>query len=393
MKKQLIIIAAALIAVVSCTEPPVGSTPMDNVKPGPVTEVVIKNVPGGADISYNLPADEDLLYVKALYKLENGKDMNVQVSMYEDTLKVRGYANNLPHDIDIVTCDRSGNESDPVSVTINPEKSPIYAIIEGMQVIPAFGGVALKWENPTESAISVTLLRSIAKSPWEEMNTYYSNSLTAKQTARGMEAVETDFAVFVRDRWENTTDTLTCTVTPFYEEQLKPGTYKKYAMKGDSEISYGWDLGYALDGDLTQAWGWFSMPTVEGGNWPAQFTMRIEGGVSLSRVRIIQRHPEMWENGNPKVFTVWGSNNPSADGSYDSWTPLKTFTSVKPSGYESGQYSDEDKYVAENGEDFEFDPEFIAPYEYYRFEFLENWGGDNTFINLYEVLFWGQMNE
>ena len=53
-----------------------------------------------------------------------------------------------------------------------------------------------------------------------------------------------------------------------------------------------------------------------------------------------KRHPEMWENGNPKKFNVYATNNPSPDGSNDGWTLLKTFTSVKPSGYDSGQYGD-----------------------------------------------------
>ena len=118
--------------------------------------------------------------------------------------------------------------------------------------------------------------------------------------------------------------------------------------------------------------------------------MQFNTKVSLSRMKLVQRHGEMWENGNPKCFTVYGSNNPVDDTNDPAWVHLKDFTSVKPSGLPSGQYSDEDAYVAQNGEDFEFDPDKIDSYKYYRFEFTENWGGDNTFINFFELLFWGQ---
>ncbi len=390
MKKIALIIITAALAF-SCAEQPIGSIPMDSESPGPVTDIEVTNVPGGADISYKIPPDNDLLYVKASYELENGTQSSVMVSMYENKLQVRGFAKTMEHKVMITTGDRSGNESEPVYVTISPLRSPIFDVLESVTMEGTFGGVRLTWKNETKSALSVTLLKKVGNGKWEEINTYYSDAADGRQAARGMEAEEAEFAVFIKDRWENVSDTVTAMLTPIFEEQLPVGTYKKYAMAGDSEVSYGWDLGYALDGNTNQQYGWFSKPSVEGGVWPARFTIKIAGGALVSRVRIIQRHSEMWESGNPKKFNVYATNNPSADGSNDGWTLLKTFTSVKPSGYSSGQYSDEDKYVAQNGEDFEFDPEKVAKYEYYRFEFVENWGGDNTFINLYEIFFYGKI--
>jgi len=391
MRKIYLLTIFAAVALVSCQEESIGSIPLDSIAPGVVTDVKVENIPGGANISYTMPDDEDLLYVKAVYKLESGKDASVMTSMYGDTLKIRGFAHERSVDVKIISCDRSGNQSAPVIATINPKRSPIFDIMESLKAIQTFGGVQMSWENATKEAVAVTLLRKVG-SRFEDVITYYSDSRAAKQSARGLENEETEFGVFIKDRWDNYTDTTTFILTPLFEEQFPVGTYKKYKLAGDSDISYGWDLGYALDGDLTQPWGWFSKPTVEGGTWPAKFTVTIPGGAMLSRVRIVQRHPEMWENGNPKKFYVLGSNEPSNDGSEDSWTFIKEFTSVKPSGLPSGQYSDEDTYIAENGEDFEFDAENLADYEYFRFVFTENWGGDNTWINLYEVLFYGKLN-
>ncbi len=389
--KTHIYILIAVLWTGACTEPEIGSTAMDKVAPGNVTEVKFINVPGGADISYTLPNDNDLLYVKANYILENGKPMSVRVSMYEDTLRIRGFANEAPQRVELVTGDRSKNESGPVEITITPKRSAIYNILESLEMATAFGGIVLMWDNDTESDVAMTLLRRTGMGSYEEVNTYYTNARIGRQAVRGMESEEMEFAVYIRDRWENVTDTVRSTLTPLYEVQLPPGSYREYKMTGDSPVSYGWALGFALDGDLTQPWGWFATPSVDGGIWPSRCTISFTSQASLSRVRIIQRHPEMWENGNPKKFTLWGSNDPNPDGSYDGWTPLKTFTSVKPSGYPSGQYSDEDAYVAINGEDFEMDADKVAPYQYYRFEFTENWGGDNTWVNLFEILFWGQM--
>lgn len=390
MKKAMLFIPFLALAA-ACVEESVGSLSMDTEAPGQVTDIKVTNVPGGADITYQIPENEDLLYVKAYYNLENGRESNVMVSMYEDSLKIRGFSKPMEHEVRITTGDRSRNESEPVITKINPLRSPIFDVLDNLKMTSTFGGINLQWQNDTKSALAITLLKRISDRKWEEINTYYSNALKGNQSARGMEARTEEFAVFIRDRWENATDTITRTLTPLFEEQFPVGSYKKFAMKGDSEISYGWDLSYALDGDLTQPWGWFARPTVEGGVWPARFTVKIEGGAILSRVRIVQRHEEMWENGNPKKFRVLGCNEPKSDGSDDGWDVLQTFTSVKPSGYGSGQYSDEDAYVAKNGEDFEFPAGNTKRYEYYRFEFLENWGGDNTFINLLEVMFYGKL--
>ena len=81
MKKIVLIIISATLAF-SCAEQPIGSIPMDSESPGPVTDIEVTNVPGGADINYKIPSDNDLLYVKASYELENGTKSSVMVSMY-----------------------------------------------------------------------------------------------------------------------------------------------------------------------------------------------------------------------------------------------------------------------------------------------------------------------
>ena len=111
MKKYLYILIPALLLAASCQEEPIGSVPVDSVAPGAVTEVNVENVPGGANITYTLPDDEDLLYVQAFYTLENGTPANVMSSMYSDTLKIRGYANPADYPVQIVAYDRSGNAS------------------------------------------------------------------------------------------------------------------------------------------------------------------------------------------------------------------------------------------------------------------------------------------
>ena len=74
-EKELIFYLISLALFIACNEEPVGQTPLDNIAPGKVSDINVTNIPGGAYLTYKLPDDEDLLYVKAIYQLkeeENG---------------------------------------------------------------------------------------------------------------------------------------------------------------------------------------------------------------------------------------------------------------------------------------------------------------------------------
>lgn len=88
MKKNLFFILISLALFIACNEEPVGQTPLDNIAPGKVSDINVTNIPGGAYLTYKLPDDEDLLYVKAIYQLkEGGEWLNTRASLYTDTLK------------------------------------------------------------------------------------------------------------------------------------------------------------------------------------------------------------------------------------------------------------------------------------------------------------------
>lgn len=75
------------LMIVACTEVEKGQYAIDTVAPGTISNYSVTNKEGKSVITYDLPDDEDLLYVKASYKLNNGKDMEVKASAYVNELK------------------------------------------------------------------------------------------------------------------------------------------------------------------------------------------------------------------------------------------------------------------------------------------------------------------
>jgi len=99
-----------------------------------------------------------------------------------------------------------------------------------------------------------------------------------------------------------------------------------------------------------------------------------------------QAPDRLYSQQDVKRFEVWGSNDPAADGSWDSWTKLLTCESIKPSGLPTGQTSEEDVAYAKAGERFVF-PEGTPAVRYIRIKVLETWGEDN-WSTTSELTFW-----
>ena len=75
-----------------------------------------------------------------------------------------------------------------------------------------------------------------------------------------------------------------------------------------------------------------------------------------------------------KKFEIWGSNDPSSDGTYASWDLLGEYELVKPSGLPLTQQSQEDLEFAQDG--FDWPIPITAPkYRYIRIKNLENFAG------------------
>ena len=106
-----------------------------------------------AIITYTLPQDEDLLYVKAVYSLKEGVMSESRSSVYSDTLKVEGFGDTREREVKLIAVDRSKNESPEVVTKINPLEPPIAKIGETLDLIADFGGVQATWENPDRAEI------------------------------------------------------------------------------------------------------------------------------------------------------------------------------------------------------------------------------------------------
>ena len=402
MKKIIVLLSICTGMLVSCQEEYIGQYPTDGQAPGQVTNVTTKSVFGGGVIlSYTIPDDPDLQGVKAVYTLDTGKEVSTMVSAYSREIMLEGFASPTEHTARLYSVDKSQNESEPVTVTFTPLRSPIFDVFESLKISSDFGGAKLTWENPEMKDVIVNVSKAITEGSdvQEDVQNFYSSAPAGEGFIRGFDAVPVTFNVSISDKYGNKTETISQEVLPLYEEQIDGKTYWT-KWNGDPDIPY---RQYSKSYPITKLWDGKTMAASTSSNFfhtpagypfPVRFTFDMRQVYKLSRMKVYQRGGTwVYTHGNPKRFQVYGSLSPhasiSAESPEDQWIFLGEFESFKPSGLPLGQYTPEDSDRGAGGEDFTFPIELATEVRYIRFDVLETWGGTEM-IHISELEMWGQ---
>jgi Domain of unknown function/Domain of unknown function (DUF4959)/Domain of unknown function (DUF5126) len=377
-------ILASLLIICSCKREEPRVFKQDSTPPGTVANVTVVNLNGAAKISYTLPGEPDLLYVKALYETTNGAKQETKVSRYNNSLIVEGFGDTSTHKVLLYVADKSENVSAAVEVTVHPLEPPIWKVRRSLSVVPDFGGVNVKFTNTGEDDLALVVLANDSLGQFSPLTTRYTNLKEGNFSTRNMKDIPTQFGVYVRDRWGNLSDTLLVNLTPLFEELLDRTKMKEVVLPGDAPLGYGGSVSGLFDGNTSS--GFYH--TGDAARMPQWFTYDMGVTAKLSRLVWFMRPDYYYSLHNPKEVEIWGSNKPNPNGSFDdSWTLLATSTQVKPSGLPEGQLSQADIDAALAGWTVTF-PLNSPKVRYIRFKTLKNWS-NGTYVNFYELMMWG----
>ncbi|EHQ25007.1 DUF5000 domain-containing lipoprotein [Mucilaginibacter paludis] len=386
-----------LIAIAAgCKQDAINKPNVTNTNaPGVVSNVTVVNLNGKAALTYTLPGDKDLLYVKAVYQIGPGRTEEVKASNYSNTLTVVGFGDTLAHTVQLYAVNSSEVASAPVTVTVNPLTPAINLARRSLKVIATFGGFSLTCNNPTQENLAIIpLVDTTGKGKWVQtlgMDNVYSNAPVINSIERGQPAITRKYAFVVRDRWLNFSDTLFTSLTPLFEQLLPKSSWSNYVLPNDATLLYSYtNLPQIFDGNFNPGWPNILF-TVENAGTPQMVTLDLGKAHVFSRFQInpfLEVGNVYYVRGNQKDFEIWGSNNPNLNGALDaSWTLLTTCHVVKPSGSASGTETAADQAYAKSGWQFDF-PVLSQSYRYVRIRSLQNWQG-SYFMSMGEFTLWG----
>ncbi|MGV8136694.1 MAG: DUF4959 domain-containing protein [Mangrovibacterium sp.] len=391
--KKIIYFWIILVGLASCQEEERGQYATDDVPPGKVKDVRVVNVPGGAIITYTIPSDDDLLYVKVLYTMPDGSTDERESSVYSNELRIEGLARAKKQTVKLICGDRSGNESEPVLQEIEPLDSPIYSILESVQMSNDFGGIKTTWENPTGQDVILTFyVQDTLSNQMVELQSAYTNSKAGKFNIRGYPPKEQVFGLLVRDRYENKTEMISGTFLPRFEEQIDPSKFSKWNPPGIpySEIG-GWGIANIWNGLLAD--NGFSFPTTN--RLPNSATFDMGQTALINRIKWYQRmsSSQAWAGYNTSKFQLWGSPTSSVTDDFATWIYLGEYDLVatKPSGSPLGTVTQEDTDFAAVGIDLQVEVNNNVPVRYIRIHFMETFSGGMNVAQLWEIELFGQI--
>ncbi|MFV0269216.1 MAG: DUF5000 domain-containing lipoprotein [Draconibacterium sp.] len=378
---------AILLLVTGCMpEDPIGQQPTDNIAPAAPRDAFVENFNGSATISYTIPDDEDLLYVKATYDI-NGQIREAKSTAYSNSIEVSGFGDTLVHQVRLTSVDRSRNESAPLMVKVKPLTPPVDLIFESFKMINAFGGVQVSWKNQANANVIISLMAADSTGVLQDVENLYTSVKDGQYSLRGFDTSERNFAVYVRDRWDNYSDTLTTLITPYFERQLDKDEFKIVNLPGDAKAT-GWPVSNIWDEIVNISSGFWHSSADE--VLPITITYDLGIKAQLSRYKLWHRPGFYYTHNNLRKWQIYGSNAPNPNGSLDgSWILLSNDESYKPSG--DGPITNEDTEYVSNGEEFEFSVENPSV-RYIRIAIQATWSG-GSIGQISEMTFWGDTVE
>ena len=393
--KILAILLIPIITLIGCKD----DENQDSTTPGSLTIENITPTNGGGIISYTLPDDSDILFVRAEYTNSLGIDVYRVSSSHNDSIEIDGLNQNTPVQVRLFVIDENENMSQPVEVEFTPLPSFIFLVQESISIAPELGGVKIEWDNIAEKTVYVHL--HIVNGGEEEIRILSSNSASESIFVRGLESVEMTFLTKVEDFDGNITDLEEkATLTPLFEEMIDKSTWTLM-----SQLSVN---GNAWEGETTAFWddivdtaetnsdnSYFIIWRDQNGgtlDWPLDIVINLNKNVRIHRFKVWQR--AFWYNGptgipyyyqeeNMRSFDLYASNN-SVD-----WTLLGQFDIGDPSD-ENGNIPQDFIDAAADGHDFDLEG-VSEKFNYLKFSITSNYGSD-TYVHGSEITLWGLDN-
>ena len=386
-------IGCLLLGLAACKNSTIiGPLEHNGTPPGAVTNATVLNMKGEARITYTLPTDEDLLYVKAVYQIRPGVTREAKASFYTNNLLVDGFKDTAATEVTLYAVNRSEVQSQPYKVMVKPLMPAYLSSFDSLKVSPTFGGINIRTTNPDAKALSIIILLKDQYGQWKQYNAVYSSLKDINQSIRGMDTTKKSFAFYIRDQFQNQSDTVFADLSPLYETLIPKSGFAEYLLPGDVAVNaYSRQMRNLWDG-VYNGWGsaactYETITDTTNGVW---FTFDM--GVKAQLSRFTWWHypdPRYFENASMKVYELWGTTNPSPDGSWNGWTKLVECRETKPSGLPYGTENSDDVAAGQAGSGWEI-PITAPAVRYLRIRHRYNWSGLRQTLTGCEISVWGK---
>ena len=380
----------------------IGSCDSSNIKedttaPGKLSVQSVTPTSGGGIIHYNLPADNDILFVRADYINAQGDEVYRVSSKENDSIEISGLIDTSPVTVNLSVFDTSQNQSEVVSVDFSPNRSFIFDVLESLEITSDLGGVRVNWTNDEEKTVFI-YVSITAIDGEEEIRILSSSNQNGARFVRGLAAEEQNFSIKVEDFDGNSTpDTDFGNYTPLFEEKIDKTSWRlvsNLSVNGDAwegqTVNFWDDIVDTVSTNSDNSY-FIIYRSLNGGvlRWPLDIVIDLNKTVKINRFKVWQR--AFWYNGpantayyyqaeNLRAFEIYVSNDKiewELVGSFDIGDPMTSEGTIPVDKLEE----------AALGHDFNLE-EISPQFRYLKFSITANFGSD-TFVHGSEISIFG----
>ncbi len=354
---------------------------VDTTPPGILSDISVVPTNGGGIISYSLPSDNDISYVRAEYTNSQGEDVFRVSSRYNNSIEINGLNQTTPIQIRLYVVDENENVSEEVEIEFTPLESFIYLVQQSIEISPDLGGVKITWENIASKTVFVYV--HILNGTNETIRILSSDNAQESLFIRGLDAVEMTFSTKVEDFDGNITDLqVVGNYTPLFEEKIEKNTWTLIAsqsMNGNAyegrTVNFWDDIVDTVETDSDNSY-FIATRENNGGslNFPLDIVIDLNKNVKIKRFKIWQR--AYWYQGggvtyhyqeeNLKSFNLYASNDAQSWdllGEFDIGDPRDSAGNIPATAFQE----------AIDGHDFTLD-NTSEQFRYLKFSITSNYG-------------------
>ena len=372
----------------------------DTTAPGKLSVQSVTPTSGGGIIHYNLPADNDILFVRADYINAQGDEVYRVSSKENDSIEISGLIDTSPVTVNLSVFDSSQNQSEVVSVDFSPNRSFIFDVLESLEITSDLGGVRVNWTNDEEKTVFI-YVSITAIDGEEEIRILSSSNQNGARFVRGLAAEEQNFSIKVEDFDGNSTpDTDFGNYTPLFEEKIDKTSWRlvsSLSVNGDAwegqTVNFWDDIVDTVSTNSDNSY-FIIYRSLNGGvlRWPLDIVIDLNKTVKINRFKVWQR--AFWYNGPANTAYYYQAENLRSFDIYVSndkveWQLLGNFDIGDPSDG-SGNIPDEKIDEAAQGHDFNLE-EVSPEFRYFKFSITANYGSD-TYVHGSEISLFGVDN-
>ena len=354
---------------------------VDTTPPGILSDISVVPTNGGGIISYSLPSDNDISYVRAEYTNSQGEDVFRVSSRYNNSIEINGLNQTTPIQVRLYVVDENENVSEEVEIEFTPLESFIYLVQQSIEISPDLGGVKITWENIASKTVFVYV--HILNGTNETIRILSSDNAQESLFIRGLDAVEMTFSTKVEDFDGNITDLqVVGNYTPLFEEKIEKNTWTLIAsqsMNGNAyegrTVNFWDDIVDTVETDSDNSY-FIATRENNGGslNFPLDIVIDLNKNVKIKRFKIWQR--AYWYQGggvtyhyqeeNLKSFNLYASNDAQSWdllGEFDIGDPRDSAGNIPATAFQE----------AIDGHDFTLD-NTSEQFRYLKFSITSNYG-------------------